>query len=106
MGSEKNCVRQMQRACYCKVTLVLSLTQKTLTQEQTAKKKKKKKHEQKVKAKEKKGTGVMEDKAKKFWKILFLQSSFCGIYTGPKCCLCPTRTSGNFFTYQTIARHV
>lgn len=62
MGSEKNCVRQMQRTSYCKVTLVISLKQKTLTQEQTAKKKM---PEQKVKAQEKKGTGVMEDKAKK-----------------------------------------
>lgn len=38
------------------------MKQKTLTQEQTAKKKM---PEQKVKAQEKKGTGVMEDKAKK-----------------------------------------
>lgn len=39
------------------------MTQKGLTWEQTAKKKKR--HEQKVTAKEKKGTGVMEDNAKK-----------------------------------------
>lgn len=39
------------------------MTQKGFTWEQTAKKKKR--HEQKVTAKEKKGTGVMEDNAKK-----------------------------------------
>lgn len=57
-------------------------------------------------SKRKKGTGVTEDKAKKFWKsMLFLQSSFCSIYMSPECCLCPTRNSGNFFTYQTSAMH-
>lgn len=40
MGSEKNCVKQIQRVSYGKVTLVVSLTQKGLTWEQIEKKKK------------------------------------------------------------------